>query len=162
SVQKAVQRVFGRERVQLERPLDAVARGAAAFIAGIDFYDHIQHDYAFRFVDPVQGDYDYRTIVEHGTPYPTRAPLARLAVKASHGAQTQVGLRGFRIGRAPPGGNRGRDGAGVRPPRRRPRAASDAGRGRPPVLLLGQRTQPDVPHRGPARRTRPAALRGRV
>src|SRR5262249_54506526 len=42
-VQKTVQRIFGRDRVWLNRPLDAVARGAAAFVAGVDFFDHIQH-----------------------------------------------------------------------------------------------------------------------
>lgn len=51
-VQRTIQRIFGRERVMLHRPLDAVARGAAAFVAGVDFYDHIQHDYAIRYFDP--------------------------------------------------------------------------------------------------------------
>jgi molecular chaperone DnaK (HSP70) len=44
SVQTAVARLYGRDRVLLDRPLDAVARGAAAFVAGVAFYDHIQHD----------------------------------------------------------------------------------------------------------------------
>ena len=44
SIQRTVRRIFGKERVMLNRPLDAVARGAAAFVAGVDFYDHIQHD----------------------------------------------------------------------------------------------------------------------
>jgi molecular chaperone DnaK (HSP70) len=98
SVQRTVQRIFGRERVLLNRPLDAVARGAAAFIAGVDFYDHIQHDYAIRFVDPRTGEYAYRPIVAQGTPYPTRAPLARLTVKASHDGQSQLGLAIFELG----------------------------------------------------------------
>ncbi|MBI3951490.1 MAG: Hsp70 family protein [Acidobacteria bacterium] len=51
SVQKTVRRIFGAERVMLKRPLDAVARGAAAFVAGVDFYDHIQHDYAIRHIN---------------------------------------------------------------------------------------------------------------
>jgi molecular chaperone DnaK (HSP70) len=92
SVQKAVQRMFGRERVLLHRPLDAVARGAAAFVAGVDFYDHIQHDYAIRFVNPRKGEYDYRTLVKRGTPYPTSEPVARLAVKATYDGQAQLGI----------------------------------------------------------------------
>ena len=48
AVQQVVRRIFGRDRVMLHRPLDAVARGAAAFVAGVSFYDHIQHDYALR------------------------------------------------------------------------------------------------------------------
>jgi molecular chaperone DnaK len=98
SVQRTVQRIFGRERVLLNRPLDAVARGAAAFVAGVDFQDHIQHDYAIRFVDPKKGDYDYRPIVPRGTPYPTREPVARLTVKASHDGQAQLGLAVFELG----------------------------------------------------------------
>ncbi|HEV3444540.1 MAG TPA: Hsp70 family protein [Gemmataceae bacterium] len=98
SVQRTLQRIFGRERVLLNRPLDAVARGAAAFVAGVDFDDHIQHDYAIRFVDPRKGDYDYRPIVARGTPYPTRAPVARITVKASHEGQTQLGLAVFELG----------------------------------------------------------------
>jgi molecular chaperone DnaK (HSP70) len=97
-VQQTVRRIFDRDRVQLNRPLDAVARGAAAFIAGVDFYDHIQHDYAFRFMDPAKGDYDYYPIVERGTPYPTRDPVARVTIKGSYHGQTQLGLAIFELG----------------------------------------------------------------
>jgi molecular chaperone DnaK len=97
-VRRTVQRIFGRERVLLERPLDAVARGAAAFVAGVDFFDHIQHDYAIRFLDPLKGDHDYRVLVRRGTPYPTQEPVARLTVKASHHGQTQLGLAVFELG----------------------------------------------------------------
>jgi molecular chaperone DnaK (HSP70) len=98
SVQRTVQRMFGRERVLLHRPLDAVARGAAAFVAGIDFFDHIQHDYAIRFVDPAKGDYAYRPLVPRGTSYPTREPVARMTIKASHDGQAQLGLAIFELG----------------------------------------------------------------
>jgi molecular chaperone DnaK (HSP70) len=98
SVQKTVQRIFGKERVMLKRPLDAVARGAAAFVAGVDFYDHIQHDYAIRYVNSQKGDYDYRVIVKRGTPYPTAEPVARMTVKATYDGQTQLGIAIFEMG----------------------------------------------------------------
>jgi molecular chaperone DnaK (HSP70) len=98
SVQRTVQRIFGRQRVLLHRPLDAVARGAAAFVAGIDFLDHIQHDYAIRFVDPAKGEYAYRPIVARGTSYPTKEPVARMTVKASHDGQAQLGIAIFELG----------------------------------------------------------------
>jgi molecular chaperone DnaK (HSP70) len=98
SVKKMLKRIFGDDRVLLNRPLDAVARGAAAFVAGIDFYDHIHHDYAIRHVNRETGDYDYRPIVRRGTPYPTEKPVARLTIKASHGGQTQLGIVVFEIG----------------------------------------------------------------
>ena len=100
AVQKTVQRIFGKDLVKLERPLDAVARGAAAFVAGVDFYDHIQHDYAIRWVNPQKGDYDYRVIVKRGTPYPTREPVVRMTVKAAHAGQTELGIAIFEIGEA--------------------------------------------------------------
>jgi len=102
AIQRAIQRTFGRERVQLDRPLDAVARGAAAFVAGVDFFDHIQHDYAIRHLDPRKGEYDYRILVKRGTPYPTAAPLARLTVKASYDRQAEMGLAIFEIGERRP------------------------------------------------------------
>lgn len=98
AVQRTLRRIFGRERVQLHRPVDAVARGAAAFAAGVDFFDHIQHDYAIRYVDPAAGDYAYRTIVPKGTDYPTSEPVAALNVKATYDGQTQLGLAVFELG----------------------------------------------------------------
>lgn len=97
SVQRTLRQIFGRERVRFNRPLDAVARGAAAFVAGVDFYDHIQHDYAIRFVNPQKGKHDFRTIVNRGTPYPTREPVARLAIKASFDNQRHLGIEIFEL-----------------------------------------------------------------
>jgi len=97
SVQRMLQRIFGRERVRLRRPLDAVARGAAAFVAGVDFQDHIQHDYAIRYVNARTNEYEYRPLVLRGTPYPTREPVARLTIKASHDGQSQLGLAVFEL-----------------------------------------------------------------
>jgi molecular chaperone DnaK (HSP70) len=98
AVQRTVQRIFGRERARLENPLDAVTRGAAAFVAGVDFYDHIQHDYAIRYVNPQKGDYDYRILVQRGTPYPSQDPVVRLTIKATYDGQTQLGMAIFEVG----------------------------------------------------------------
>lgn len=97
SVQRTLQRIFGRDRVMLNRPLDAVARGAAAFVSGVDFYDHIQHEYAIRHLNRQKGGYEFRPIVKRGTAYPTKEPLARLTVKAAYTGQTQLGLTVFEV-----------------------------------------------------------------
>lgn len=97
SVQRTLRQIFGSDRVLFNRPLDAVARGAAAFAAGIDFYDYIQHDYAIRFVNPQTGAYDYRVIVKRATPYPTFQPVSRLTVKASFDGQKQLGIAIFEM-----------------------------------------------------------------
>lgn len=105
SVQKTVQRIFGKDLVKLERPLDAVARGAAAFVAGVDFYDHIQHDYAIRWTNRQKGGYEYRLIVKRGTAYPTREPVECLTIKASYSGQTELGIAIFEMSERPtPGG----------------------------------------------------------
>jgi molecular chaperone DnaK (HSP70) len=98
SVQMALTRFFGGDRVMIDRPLEAVACGAAAFVAGADFYDHIQHDYAIRYIDSARGGYDYRPIVRRGTPYPTPEPVAKVMVKASHDGQTRLGIAVFEVG----------------------------------------------------------------
>lgn len=98
SVQRTLRQFFGKEKVFSNRPLDAVARGAAAFVAGVDFYDHIQHDYAIRFVNPQKSSYDYRVLVQRGTPYPTQDPVARLNIKASYDGQRQLGIAIYEMG----------------------------------------------------------------
>ncbi|HVN53493.1 MAG TPA: Hsp70 family protein [Anaerolineaceae bacterium] len=98
SVKRTVRQIFGNDHVFAHHPLDAVARGAAAFVAGVDFFDHIQHDYAIRYRDAANGDYDYRVIVPRGTPYPTSSPVAKLAIKATYPGQAQLGIAIFEIG----------------------------------------------------------------
>lgn len=97
SVQKQVTRMFGKERVQLTRPLEAVAMGVASFVAGVDFFDHIQHDYAVRHVDPRTQDYGYRPIVPAGTQYPTDGPIASVTVKGSYDGQEELGIAVFEL-----------------------------------------------------------------
>ncbi|TLN08744.1 Hsp70 family protein, partial [bacterium] len=102
SVQRTLRQFFGKDKVFFNRPLDAVARGAAAFVAGVDFYDHIQHDYAIRYVNPQKGNYDYRVLVQRGTPYPTNDPVARLNIKASYDGQHQLGIAIYEMGQQRP------------------------------------------------------------
>ncbi|MBM3266662.1 MAG: Hsp70 family protein [Candidatus Sericytochromatia bacterium] len=108
AVQATLRRIFGRDRVMLDRPLDAVARGAAAFVSGVDFYDHIQHDYAIRYVDLETGGYRFEPVVRRGTPYPSHDALRTLRIKATYEGQSRLGLAlfemGERAGRGPTGG----------------------------------------------------------
>lgn len=107
SVQRTLRQMFGKERVFYDRPLDAVARGAAAFIAGVDFYDHIQHNYAIRYVNPQTGAYDYRVIVQRGTAYPSQQPVARMVLKSAYDGQKQLGLAIFEMGEQFTGASQG-------------------------------------------------------
>lgn len=99
AVQKFFKQTFGRDRVFCDRPMDAVAGGAASFAAGIDFYDHIQHDYAIRYLNREKGGYDYQPIVRRGAHYPTAGPVASLVVKASYSGQTRLGIAVIEMGK---------------------------------------------------------------
>ncbi len=101
SVRRFVRARYAGKQVEYHRPLDAVVLGGAAFVGGVDFYDHIQHDYALRYYDRNKGDYNYRTIVPAGTPYPTAQPVCELTVKASQDEQEFLGLDIYEVGRRP-------------------------------------------------------------
>lgn len=97
-VQNTLRRIFGRERIKMERPLDAVSRGAAAFIAGETFDDFLQHSYAIRYLNPRSNSYEYRPVVSSGTAYPTKGPLDTFTVKAAHDGQEHLGLLIYEMG----------------------------------------------------------------
>jgi len=97
-VRTTLARIFGKERLLADRPIDAVARGAAAFVGGVDFYDHIQHSYAIRHRDPKTDEWAFRPLVDTGTPYPSAQPVAQLTLKPSYDGQEQLGLAIFELG----------------------------------------------------------------
>lgn len=73
-----------------DRPLEAVATGAAAIAAGHDPVDFVQHDYAIRHV--ARGGYEFEPVVPAGTDYPSTEPVASLTITAIHEGQTRFGL----------------------------------------------------------------------
>lgn len=103
SIRRLVRGRYG-ERVRCERPFDAVAVGAAAYVAGAGFDDRIRHAYALRPFDRAAGQYVFQTIVRAGTPYPcdimrpddSKKPLV-LTIKASHEQQTKLGLQVYEV-----------------------------------------------------------------
>lgn len=97
SVRRAVRQMFGR-RARFQRPLDAVALGAAAFVHGADFYDHIQHDYALKYYNRAKGEHDYVLIAPAGTPYPTDGVVREVIVSASYDDQEFLGLEIYEVG----------------------------------------------------------------
>ena len=104
-VQRAVRSRFASDRVYLDRPMDAVARGAASFVAGSDFYDHIHHDYAVRWFNPVTAKADYKVIVPRGTAYPTPDAVATEVVSATWDGQELLGIFIYEMGATRARGN---------------------------------------------------------
>jgi molecular chaperone DnaK (HSP70) len=92
AVQDLVHLQFERDRVYLDRPLEAVAAGAAGIAGGHELHDHIQHDYAIRHVDQRTGTYEFELLVEAGTAYPTPEPVRSITIKAIHHGQLRMGI----------------------------------------------------------------------
>lgn len=100
AVQDLVHLHFDPEVVRLDRPLEAVAAGAAGIAGGSELYDHIQHDYAIRHVNSDTGMYEFEPLVEAGTAYPTAEPVKTLTVKAVHDRQRRLGLAVYELAHA--------------------------------------------------------------
>lgn len=91
-LQKQMRRGFGKERVQVSRPLDSIAAGAAAFAAGATLYDHIQHDYAIEVLNLQKQKVQMRVIIQRGEKYPSKEPVAIELLKAATYGQTKFQL----------------------------------------------------------------------
>jgi molecular chaperone DnaK (HSP70) len=91
AVQDLLRMQFDPALVHLDRPLEAVAAGAAAIAGGHELHDHIQHDYAIRHVG-ADGGYEFETLVQAGTAYPTPEPVKSLTIKAIHARQRRLGI----------------------------------------------------------------------
>ena len=103
SVQQHIERRFGAERVERVDPILTVAKGAASFASGIDFYDHIQHEYAIGHINPETNKRELVTIVRAGEPYPMDDPFIRTVTPVRNG-ETRLRLDIFEIsanGKAP-------------------------------------------------------------
>lgn len=91
AVQDLLRLQFNPALVHLDRPLEAVAAGAAAIAGGQELHDHIQHDYEIRHVG-AGGAYEFEPLVQAGTGYPTAEPVTTLTLKAIHHGQRRLGI----------------------------------------------------------------------
>jgi molecular chaperone DnaK (HSP70) len=103
SVRRLVRARYG-DIVRCDRPFEAVAVGAAAYVAGAGFDDRLRHAYVLRPYDRASGQYIYQPIVNAGAAYPgdimrpddPAKPLV-LTVKASLDQQTRLGLQVYEV-----------------------------------------------------------------
>lgn len=70
AVQQLVNSYFGRGRVKLDKPFEAVAHGALALSKIVAVDDYLRHSYAIRLWEPHNKAYTYFTLIEKGAPYP--------------------------------------------------------------------------------------------
>lgn len=97
SIQNLVQGIFGKDRVKIERPLDAVARGAAAFVAGQTFEDYLQHDYAIRHMNSETQQSEYGILIKRGTRYPSPGAITTKTIRAVNESQEDFVMQIFEM-----------------------------------------------------------------
>ncbi|HEY8482367.1 MAG TPA: Hsp70 family protein [Spirillospora sp.] len=100
AVQEVLSLQFPPDILHMDRPLEAVAAGAAGIAGGYELSDHIQHDYAIRHVNRDTGAYEFETIVKAGTEYPTPEPVKQLTIKAIRDGQRQLGIAVYELAHA--------------------------------------------------------------
>ncbi|GAB2578884.1 Hsp70 family protein [Streptomyces capparidis] len=100
AVQDLLRWQFPPDVLRLDRPLEAVAAGAAGIAGGHELHDHIQHDYAIRHVNRDTGAYEFETLVRAGSTYPTPEPVRTLTVKAVRDGQRNLGLAIYELAHA--------------------------------------------------------------
>lgn len=100
AVQDLVRTQFDPAIVALDRPLEAVAVGAAAIAGGQELHDHIQHDYAIRHVAVASGGYEFETLVSAGTAYPSAEPVKSVTIRAIHQQQRRLGIAIYELAHA--------------------------------------------------------------
>jgi hypothetical protein len=67
--------MFGKDKVKTPARSDAVATARLPLSRG-GLYDHIQHDYAIRYINPETGEHEYATLSRKAHPIhpPTLSP----------------------------------------------------------------------------------------
>ncbi len=70
SIQQLVISYFGRQKVKLDKPFEAVAHGALALGQLVEIEDYLRHSYAIRLWEPYAREYSYFTLFEKGLKYP--------------------------------------------------------------------------------------------
>jgi len=70
AVQQLVISYFGRQKVKLDKPFEAVAHGALALAQLVEVEDYLRHSYAIRLWEPYARQYSYFTLFEKGLRYP--------------------------------------------------------------------------------------------
>jgi molecular chaperone DnaK (HSP70) len=70
AVQQLIISYFGKSKVKLGKPFEAVAHGALVLGQAIAIEDHLRHSYAIRLWEPYLNQYSFYTLFEKGTKYP--------------------------------------------------------------------------------------------
>jgi molecular chaperone DnaK (HSP70) len=94
AVQQLISSYFGRSRVKLDKPFDAVAHGALAVTQLVKVEDYLRHSYAIRLWEPYSKTYSYFTLFEPGLKYPCQRPeplVLQVAIEGQREIRLDIG-----------------------------------------------------------------------
>lgn len=94
AVQQLISSYFGRSRVKLDKPFDAVAHGALALTQLVKVEDYLRHSYAIRLWEPYSKTYSYFTLFEPGLKYPCQRPeplVLQVAIEGQREIRLDIG-----------------------------------------------------------------------
>ena len=92
AVQEIAKHRFPAVPIHCNRPLEAVARGAALYCSPSRTRDRIRNDYTLRYWDPESRGHRYRFLVRSGTRYPSAGQVARIIISAAYDGQAYLGI----------------------------------------------------------------------
>jgi hypothetical protein len=98
AIRDAVRSRFSGAVVYAGHPVDAVARGAAAYADTAPVQDRITCSYALRYWDAASGEHRYRFLVHSGTRYPSAGEVARIIISAAYDGQALLGIPLYETG----------------------------------------------------------------
>jgi molecular chaperone DnaK (HSP70) len=91
AVQKLITSYFGKNKVSLNKPFDAVCHGALAITQLQTIDDFLRHSYAIRLWEPYTKNYIYHNIFTKGTKYPCKSS-EWLTLQVANNGQKEIRL----------------------------------------------------------------------
>jgi molecular chaperone DnaK (HSP70) len=92
ALQEVAKHRFPTVSIYCDRPLEAVAHGAALYRSPSRIPDRIRNDYTLRYWDPESREHRYRFLVRSGTRYPSAGQVARIIISAAYDGQAYLGI----------------------------------------------------------------------
>ncbi|MBP0018266.1 MAG: Hsp70 family protein [Cyanobacteria bacterium SBLK] len=91
TVQNLIVSYFGRSRVKLGKPFDAVCHGALALTKVSEVEDYLHHAYAIRLWEPATQTHSYYPLFERGSPYPCKLE-SPITLQVAQNGQKEIRL----------------------------------------------------------------------
>lgn len=73
AVQQLIVSYFGKQKVKLDKPFEAVAHGALVLGQLVEIEDYLRHGYAIRLWEPYAKEYSFFPLFEKGLKYPCKS-----------------------------------------------------------------------------------------